>query len=72
MNTALMVDESDPDLQKYYKKIERMSKKIGVAKQARLRAVVNKAWREGKLDSINLGKLAKLSVKSISAFRNQL
>lgn len=45
--------------------IETMSQEIGVAKQARLKAVVNHAFREGKLDKVNLQDLAALPVKKI-------
>lgn len=52
-------------LQELYGQIEKMSDIIGVAKQARIRAVVNHAYRKGKLDQINLDKLAQMPVKQI-------
>jgi hypothetical protein len=59
-------------LQEMYGKIEKMSDIIGVAKQARLRAVVNHAYRKGKLDQINLGKLAQMPVRDIHLVKKNL
>lgn len=52
--------------------IEGMSDRIGVAKQSRLRAIVARASLVGKLDSINLGKLAKLPLKQMKKYKDTL
>ena len=61
-----------PILQNYYNRILEMSAIVGVAKQDRLRAFVNKAYRTNKMDQINLVELAQLSVKNISAATRSL
>jgi hypothetical protein len=59
-------------LQELYGQIDGMNESIGVAKQARLRAVVNHAYRLGKLDKINLQELAAMPVKKIHLEKKNL
>lgn len=51
---------------------DELYKTTGQAKQARLRAIVRTASSKGKLDSINLGKLAKMPLKDMAKFKKTL
>ena len=64
--------DAPQELLELYQEITSMSHMVGVAKQNRLRAFVNKAYKTNKMDQVNLRTLAELSVKSISAATRSL
>ena len=49
------------ELEYFYEFIDGMSVSIGVRKQTSLKAYVNQAQKQGKLDQITQGKLVELS-----------